>query len=59
MNLSLLKQLTQSKECGHLEFKREWYWNTNEKPSEKADIQKKWGEFIEPYRVYRRLFYLS
>ena len=28
MNLSLLKQLTQSKECGHLEFKREWYWNT-------------------------------
>lgn len=47
MNLSLLKQLTQSKECGHLEFKREWYWNTNEKPSEKADIQKKWGEFIK------------
>ncbi|MDH2625014.1 NACHT domain-containing protein [Acinetobacter baumannii] len=47
MNLSLLKELTQSKECGHLEFKREWYWNTNEKPSEKADIQKKWGEFIK------------
>lgn len=47
MNLSLLKQLTQSKECGHLEFKREWYWNTNEKPSDKADIQKKWGEFIK------------
>lgn len=47
MNLSILKQLAQSKECGHLEFKREWYWNTNEKPSEKADIQKKWGEFIK------------
>lgn len=47
MSLSLLEELTKAKECGHLEFKREWYWNTNEKPSEKNDIQKKWGEFIK------------
>lgn len=47
MDLTLLKQLTLNQECGHLEFKREWYWNTNEKPSEKSEIQKKWGEFIK------------
>lgn len=47
MNLSLLKQLTLNQECGHIEFKREWYWNANEKASEKLEIQKKWGEFIK------------
>ena len=47
MNFDNLKQLVQYKECGHLEFKREWYWNTNEKPTESSDIQKKWGEFIK------------
>ena len=47
MNFDNLKKLVQYKECGHLEFKREWYWNTNEKPTESSDIQKKWGEFIK------------
>ncbi len=47
MDLAALQQLTLNQECGHIEFKREWYWNTNEKASEKSEIQKKWGEFIK------------
>ena len=35
MDLAALQQLTLNQECGHIEFKREWYWNTNEKASEK------------------------
>lgn len=47
MNFDKLKEVVQFKECGHLEFKREWYWNINEKSIDISDLQKKWGEFIK------------
>ncbi|SUD91416.1 NACHT domain-containing protein [Psychrobacter phenylpyruvicus] len=42
-----IKKLCENPECGHIEYKSEWYWDLNQSTDENTDKTKLWGEFIK------------
>lgn len=46
MNFEDLKKITENEECGHIEFKMQWYWDINEK-DDSENYSQKWGEFVK------------
>lgn len=46
MNIEDLRSIVENEECGHIEYKMQWYWDFNDR-NDIDNLAKKWGEFIK------------
>ena len=44
-----IAEICNQEECGHIEFKSEWYWSLERNDGERFDITRNWGEFIKDF----------
>lgn len=44
-----IEEICTQTECGHIEYKSEWYWNFNDRKLNNTDKSRLWGEFIKDF----------
>lgn len=44
-----IDQIVQMGECGHIEYKRQWYWDLQEQKDSPEELNRAWGEFIKDF----------
>lgn len=44
-----IDQIVKIGECGHIEYKRQWYWDLEEKKPSFEESNRAWGEFIKDF----------
>lgn len=44
-----IEEICKHVECGHIEYKREWYWRINNNELKSTEKNRLWGEFIKDF----------
>jgi hypothetical protein len=44
-----IDQIVKMGECGHIEYKRQWYWDLKEQKDSPEELNRAWGEFIKDF----------
>lgn len=44
-----IDQIVKIGECGHIEYKRQWYWDLEEQKPSSEESNRAWGEFIKDF----------